>query len=89
MVINLQEKRAVLVEHYGKLGTPTTNENVDAELEKEITAWAEANGDAPGREESGSEGLQGAFTIEEVRKCVAKLENRTAAGADQIVFFFF
>ena len=48
-------------------------------------AWAEANVDASEREDSGSEGLQGEFTREEVNKCVAKLENRKAAGADQIV----
>ena len=37
------------------------------------------------REDSGSKGLQGEFTREEVQKCVAKLKNREAARADQIV----
>ena len=37
------------------------------------------------REDSGSEGLQREFTTEEVNKCVAKLKNRKAAGADQMV----
>ena len=36
-------KREVLVEHYRKLGTSTANETFDAEFEKEINAWAEAN----------------------------------------------
>ena len=48
-----------------------------------------ANVDASEREDSGSEGLQREFTREEVLKCVAKLENRLAAGADQIVDEFF
>ena len=38
------------------------------------------------RENRGSsEGLQREFTSEEVNKCVAKLKNRKAAGAGQIV----
>ena len=46
----------------------------------------EANVDAPEREDSsGSEGLQRGFTREEVKKCVAKLKHRKAAGADQLV----
>ena len=85
MVSSSKGKREVLVEHYRKLGTPTTNENFDAEFEKELNAWAEANVDASEREDSGSEGLQREFTREEVKKCVAKLNNRKAAGADQIV----
>ena len=36
-------KREVLVEQYRKLGTSTANETFDAEFEKEINAWAEAN----------------------------------------------
>ena len=36
-------------------------------------------------EDSGSEGSQTEFTREEVKKCEAKLKNRKAAGADQIV----
>ena len=44
-----------------------------------------ANLDASEREGSGSEGLQREFTTEEANKCVARLENRNAAGADQIV----
>ena len=35
----------MLVGHYHKLGTPTTNKTVDAEFEKEINAWAEENVD--------------------------------------------
>ena len=72
MVINSSSKgkREVLVEHYRKLGAPTANETSDAEFEKEINAWAEANVDASGREDSGSEGLQREFTREEVNKCV-------------------
>ena len=31
---------------------------LDAEFEKEINVWAEANVDASGREDSGSEGIQ-------------------------------
>ena len=45
----------------------------------------EANVDASERGDSGSEGLQGEFTREEVKKCAANLKNRKAAGADQIV----
>ena len=59
-------------------------ETFDAESEKEMNAWAEANVDASEREDSGSGGLRREFTREEVNKCVAKLKNRTAAGADQI-----
>ena len=58
MVSSSKGKREVLVEHYRKLGTPTTNETFDAEFEKEIDAWVEANVDASEREDSGSEGLQ-------------------------------
>ena len=36
-------KREVLLEPYRKLGTPTGNETFDADFEKEINAWAEAN----------------------------------------------
>ena len=50
-------KREALVEHYHrKLGTPTTNKTLDAEFEKVINAWAEANVDASEREHSGYEG---------------------------------
>ena len=75
----------VLVEHYRKLRTPTANETFGADFEKEINAWAEANVHASGREDSGSGGIQREFTREEVKKCVAKLKNRKAAGADHIV----
>ena len=33
-------------------------------------------------------GYRGSFTGEEVKKCVAKLENRKAAGADETVNYF-
>ena len=85
MVSSSKGKREVLVEHYRKLGTPTSNKTFDAEFEKEINAWVEANVDASEREDSGSEGLQREFTREEVKKCVAKLKNRKAGGANQIV----
>ena len=58
-------------------------ETFDAESEKEMNAWAEANVDASEREDSGSEGLQGEFTWEEVKKGVAKLENRKVGEFDQ------
>ena len=45
VVRSLKGKRELLVEHYRKLGTPTTNETLDAEFEKEINAWAEENVD--------------------------------------------
>ena len=48
----------LLVERYGKLGTPTANKTFDVEFEKEINAWAEANVDASEREDSDSEGLR-------------------------------
>ena len=82
-----KRKREVLliVEHYRQLGTPKADETFDAEFEKEISAWAEANVDASEREDSGSEGLQREFTREEVKRCVAKLDNKKPAGADQIV----
>ena len=51
-------KREVLVEHYRKLRTPTANETLDAEFEKEINAWAEANLGASEREDRGSDGLK-------------------------------
>ena len=34
----------------------------------------------------GSDGLQREFTRQEANKCVAKLENRKAAGANEIVY---
>ena len=86
MVSSSKEKRGVLVEHYRKLGTPKTNETFDAEFEKEIDARVETNVDASEREDSsGSEGSQRGFIREEVKKSVAKLKNRKAAGADEIV----
>ena len=54
MVSSSRWTRQVLVEHYGKLATPTMNETFDAEFEKEIDAWVEGNGDASEREGSGS-----------------------------------
>ena len=42
----------------------------------------EANVDASGKEDNGSKGSQREFTREELKKCVAKLKNRKAAGAD-------
>ena len=51
MVSSSKGKREVLVEHHRKLGTPTTNETFDAEFEKKINAWAEANVDASERED--------------------------------------
>ena len=47
----------MIVDHYRKLGTPTVNETLDAEFEKDINAWAEANVVASQREKSGAEGL--------------------------------
>ena len=85
MVSSSKGKREVLVEPYRKLGTPTDNETFDAEVEKEINVWAEANVGASEREDRGSDGLQRGFTREEVKKCVAKLENRITAGADKVV----
>ena len=37
------------------------------------------------RKDGGSEGLQREFTRGEVKKCVAKLDNKKAARVDQIV----
>ena len=71
MVSSSKGKREVLVKHYRKLGTPTTNKTTfDAEFEREINAWAEANVDASKREDSGSEGLEREFTREQVNKCI-------------------
>ena len=53
MVGSSKGKREVLVEHYRKLGTPAANETFDAEFEKEINAWAEANVGASEREDRG------------------------------------
>ena len=59
----------MLVEHCRQLGTPTTSKTFDAEFEKEINAWTEANVeenvDASEVEDIGSEGLQREFTREE------------------------
>ena len=88
MVSSSKGKREVLVEHYRKLGTPTANETFDAEFKrKEINAWAEANVGASEREDRGSDWLQlqRELTREELKKCVATLENRKVAGADKIV----
>ena len=86
MVSCSKGKREVLAEHHRKPGTPTTNETFDAEFEKEIDAWVQANVGASERERSsGSYRLQRECTREEVNKCIGKLKNRKAAGADQIV----
>ena len=53
MVSSSNGKREALVEHYSKLGMPTTNETLDAEFEREIDAWVEANVDASEMEYSG------------------------------------
>ena len=74
-----------MVERYRWLGTTTTNETFDAEFAKEVNTWAETNSDASEGEDSGSKGLQRRFAGEEVQKCVPKLRNRKAPGADQIV----
>ena len=85
MVSSLKGEREVLVEHYRTLGTPTANETFDAAFKKEINAWAESNVGASERQGRGSNGLQREFTREEGKNCVAKLENRNAAGADKFV----
>ena len=85
MVSSSMGKREVPVEHYREVGTPTDNKTFDAELDKEINSWAEANVGASEREDRGSDGLQREFTRQEANKCVAKLKNRKAAGADKIV----
>ena len=85
MVSSSKGKRGVLIEHYRNIGTPIIINTFDAEFEKENNAWAEANVDVSEREDRGSEGLQREFTREEVKKCVAKLKNRKAGGANQIV----
>ena len=85
MVSSSKGKRNILVQHYRRLGTPTANETFDAEFEKEINTWAEANVGAAEREDRGSDGLQREFTREEVMECVAKSKNIKAAGADEIV----
>lgn len=51
-------KRKVRVEHYGTLGTPTTNESFGVDFEKEISPWADENVDASEKKDSGSGGLQ-------------------------------
>ena len=80
MVSSSKEKRKVLVKHYRKLGSPTANKTFDAEFEKEVNTWAEANVGASEREDRGSGGLEREFTKEEIKKRVAKLKNRKAAG---------
>ena len=69
------------------IGTPTANETLEAEFERETTAWAEVNVDASEREDKDSGGLQREFTREEVKKCVANFKSidRKVAGADQTV----
>ena len=86
MVSCSKGKREVLAEHHRKPGTPTTNETFDAEFEKEIDAWVQANVGASERERSsGSYRLQRECTREEVNKCMAKPKKRKAAGTDQTV----
>ena len=84
------KKREVLVEHYRKQGTPTANETFNAEFEKEMNAWAEANVGASEREDRGSGGLQRVPKRRSVytSKYIAKLENKKAAGADVILSEF-
>ena len=54
-------KREVLVKHYRKLGTPTAIDTFDAEFEKDINAWAEANVGASKKEVWRSVRLQREF----------------------------
>ena len=75
----------MLDEHYSKLGTTKPNAKLDAEFGKEINAWAEVDVEASKREDSSSIGLQREFTRDEVKECVAKLKNRKADEADEIV----
>lgn len=56
------------------VGTPIAN-----------NIWVDENLDPSEREDSGSTGLQRAFTREEINECVAKLKDREAAGADDII----
>ena len=44
MVSSSKGGAKVLLEHYRKRGTPTTNDSFDAELEMEISAGAKKNG---------------------------------------------
>ena len=85
MVRSSKGKSEVIVEHYPKLGTPTANATFDTEFDKGINAWAKAKVGASEREDRGSDRLQREFTREKVKKCVAYLRNREAAGADKIV----
>ena len=50
-------KGEVLVEHYRKLGAPTASKTFDAEFEKEMNAWAEANVGVSERKYRRSDGL--------------------------------
>ena len=52
MVTSSKAKRAVLVEHDRKSGTPTTNKTFGAEFEKGINAWAQSNVEASEMEDS-------------------------------------
>ena len=49
-----------------------------------MNAWAEANIEAPKRENSGSKELQREFTTDQVKYCVAKPKNRKTTEADGI-----
>lgn len=77
MVGGSKRRREVLAEHYRELETPKTNKKVNKELERRAGEHVEASK----REDGGSQ----EFTRDEVRKCVTELDNRDAAGVDEIV----
>ena len=56
--ILLEGEEGVLVEHYHKLKTPAGNKTLDADFNKKIHAWVEANESAYEWEDRRSDGVQ-------------------------------
>ena len=56
----------------------------DMEFEKEINKWANVNVEGSEREDGGSNELQGKFTSDEVRECVAKLKTERQWGQTKL-----
>ena len=84
MVSSSRGKRAVLAEHYQKLGTPTDNVSFDPVFKREVDEFVDKKVQE-GREELGPESLKRKFSKEEVEKGVAKLKGAKAAGTDEVV----
>lgn len=78
-------KRGVLVQHFQKLGTPKSSERFHVDFERKSTRGKGISVEASKQKYRDPKELRRGLTREEIMKYVAKLENRKAARADEIV----